>query len=196
MRVSTADRRAQLIDAAITVLMRDGYEKASLRVIAAEAGASLAAVHVCFEDKDDLMSAAMEAFSVRLTVPVSGRAVLQRGIREAATKIMDGFWKAIVEDRNYAVAQFEVGLWSLRNTADSKIIRLIYENYEHQIAEVLDKARRLSGDEPKLPIPLLARGVVAIMDGCSFQYMAAPQSSQARELCNRLLDGLFEQAGL
>ncbi|RYE42443.1 MAG: hypothetical protein EOP24_32550 [Hyphomicrobiales bacterium] len=94
------------------------------------------------------------------------------------------------------MAQFEVGLWSLRNTADNKIIRLIYESYEHQIGEVLDKARRLSGDEPKLPIPLLARGLVAIMDGCSLQYMAAPQSSQALELRNRLLDGLFEQAGL
>ncbi|WP_312529205.1 TetR/AcrR family transcriptional regulator [Paracoccus sp. (in: a-proteobacteria)] len=53
-----AQNRAKLSAAAQTVLQRQGYAKASLRDIAAEAGVSLSKLHYYFNDKSHLMVSA------------------------------------------------------------------------------------------------------------------------------------------
>lgn len=196
MRVSTERRRGQLVEAAIRLLMRDGVERVSLRAIATEAGASLAAVHVCFTDKDELMRAAMDGFLAQLTVSSSGRPVLKRGIRASATKIMDGFWKSVYADPNYALAQLEIGVWALRNPRHHDVIRHIYVTYEAQIVEILEKSQALSGEQPALSVSEIALGVVAVMDGCIWQYLADPTHSRARELGDTMIDALCTRAGI
>ena len=54
-RLPILERRAQLVRAALVVATRDGFEAATVRAIAAEAGVSLGVVHYCFEDKDELL---------------------------------------------------------------------------------------------------------------------------------------------
>ena len=60
-RLPMAERRAQLVRAALTVASRDGIEAATVRAIAAEAGVSLGVVHYCFEDKNELLREVGEA---------------------------------------------------------------------------------------------------------------------------------------
>ena len=60
-RLPMAERRAQLVRAALTVASRDGIEAAAVRAIAAEAGVSLGVVHYCFEDKNELLREVGEA---------------------------------------------------------------------------------------------------------------------------------------
>ena len=52
--------RARIIEAAKEILGRDGYEKASIREIANEAGVARGLVHYYFETKEDLLAAVAE----------------------------------------------------------------------------------------------------------------------------------------
>src|SRR5690625_5306940 len=62
-RRSVAERREQLIDAAINVLAREGMDAATTRRITDEAGLALGAFHYAFRNKDDLLQAVIERIS-------------------------------------------------------------------------------------------------------------------------------------
>ena len=67
-RMPVAERREQLVEAALTVASRDGIEAATVRAVAAEAGVSLGVVHYCFQDKDELLRAMAHAITARNSV--------------------------------------------------------------------------------------------------------------------------------
>ena len=62
-RLPVAERREQLIEAALAVASREGIEAATVRAVAAEAGVSLGVVHYCFQDKDELLRAMAHAIT-------------------------------------------------------------------------------------------------------------------------------------
>jgi AcrR family transcriptional regulator len=55
-RLSADQRRRQIIEATVRVLARDGYQRASVSAIVAEAGVSKGLVWHYFTDRDDLMA--------------------------------------------------------------------------------------------------------------------------------------------
>lgn len=194
VRISTEVRRQQLIDATVAVLMRDGVAKASLRNIAAEAGASLAAVHVCFKNKDELLSGAFEGFLDETWLSIDSPADPTLGLRGASHRILDGFWTALLLKPFWVIAQFEVEMWSLRQRGHHDIIRQVYIRYEERIAQILEVAVRASGEMPVVPLSRVARGIVAITDGCGLQQLAEPISTAHRELADMMLDSLIDRA--
>ena len=54
-RVSSADRRAALVRAALRVIDRDGVHGATTRAIVAEAEMSLASFHYVFQSRDEMI---------------------------------------------------------------------------------------------------------------------------------------------
>ncbi|MFV0258985.1 MAG: TetR family transcriptional regulator [Acidimicrobiales bacterium] len=68
---STADRaRRRLIDAAVTVLARDGFAHASARAIAAEAGGANGLIYYHFGSMDQLLAATARALAERGTARI------------------------------------------------------------------------------------------------------------------------------
>ncbi len=84
-RMPVAERREQLIGAAITVASRDGIEAATVRAVAAEAGVSLGVVHYCFQDKSELMRAMAHKITAQ-NAPTD--------LREVALEQYRGQWSA------------------------------------------------------------------------------------------------------
>ncbi len=54
-RVSSAERRSALVQAALRVIHRDGVNGATTRAIVAEAGMSLASFHYAFRSRDEMI---------------------------------------------------------------------------------------------------------------------------------------------
>lgn len=96
---SSPDRnptRTALVEAALRLFGQKGYDAASTREIAAEAGANIAAIAYHFGGKDGLRRACVEAIGERLSAIVGplptappgraeARALLERVVRAAAT---------------------------------------------------------------------------------------------------------------
>lgn len=64
-RVSTAERRTQLLDAAITVIVRDGYAKVSIEAIALEASVTRPVVYGVFDGLGDLLTTLLDRQQMR-----------------------------------------------------------------------------------------------------------------------------------
>src|SRR5438552_2040265 len=70
-RMSAADRRALLVDAAIEVMCREGAAHTTTRAIVAEAGMQIGVFHYCFRSKEELVLEVMTTLGRRTYAAVN-----------------------------------------------------------------------------------------------------------------------------
>lgn len=197
MRVPTPERREQLLDATIEVMKREGVESTSLRKVAIEARASLAAIHVCFEGKEQMMKLAVERY-LRTVVDSLGDDVdtLTRGVRCTALRLMDRFWTTLVQEPLVVLSQMEIGAWAHRNSQHAELLVYIYERYEREFNLLLAQSARLNGDKLAMPVSRLSRALIVIGDGSILAYLAEPSNPDHRLVFDQLVEQLLTSAGV
>jgi AcrR family transcriptional regulator len=180
-RLPVAERREQLIEAALAVASRDGIDAATVRAVAAEAGVSLGVVHYCFQDKDELLRAMAHAIT---------SANLQRSLGEVPAEaadpasviegVLDALWTGIRESRGPQLLSYELTTSSLRH---AELNQVAIEQYRGQWAaaeQVLDLVERSAQVGWSVPRSSLARTVVAVIDGFSLAWLVDGDSEAAR----------------
>ena len=180
-RLPVAERREQLIEAALAVASRDGIDAATVRAVAAEAGVSLGVVHYCFQDKDELLRAMAHAIT---------SANLQRSLGEVPAEaadpasviegVLDALWTGIRESRGPQLLSYELTTSSLRH---AELNQVAIEQYRGQWAaaeQVLDLVERSARVGWSVPRSSLARTVVAVIDGFSLAWLVDGDSEAAR----------------
>ncbi|KOF14355.1 hypothetical protein AC244_27335 [Ensifer adhaerens] len=191
MRIPSALRREQLVDATIQVMRENGMQSVTMREVAKRANASLAAVHYCFKDKDDLVHAAVERW-LKEMVPDSMRFQTGGGMRATVRSMLQAWWDAIEEVPQNAQAQFELFLWAVRNS--DRIRSVMYPLYLTEIVSVLKQAQDASGESCDWDLMTIAQSLLVIVDGCSFQYFSDPESKSAKELSFEMAEAVFSRA--
>ena len=109
--VRAADREEQLLAAAKTVLVRDGYQALTLRTIAKEAGIGLSTLQYVFRSRADLVRALVD----RVTEDAGFRtpAFPSSGLRSALVEVAAWYGEAVLADpgmRELVRADFAAGL--------------------------------------------------------------------------------------
>lgn len=173
-----AERREQLIEAAIAVLAEHGLDGMTTRRITEEAGLALGAFHYAFESKHALMRAVIERFSDGVD------RVLLESLRSASNpddptllirQLLDAFWDYVESTPMLQVAQYELTVHALRDPdlrelADLQIERTA-QAVELVIAELPDVGER-SED--------VARFIAATMDGLILHHLVQRDPASAR----------------
>jgi AcrR family transcriptional regulator len=193
VRIPSALRREQLVDATIDVMRENGIQSVTMREVAKRANASLAAVHYCFKDKDELVHAAIERW-LKEMVPDEMRRQTSAGVRLAVRRMLDVWWDGLERVPNNAQAQFELFLWAVRNS--ETIRKSMYPLYLGEITLVLKEAQRTTGDTCDWELERIARSLLVIVDGCSFQYFNDPESSGAKALSYEMAEAVFDRANV
>lgn len=193
MRIPSALRREQLVDATIEVMRENGVQSITMREVAMRANASLAAVHYCFKDKDELVHAAIERW-LKEMVPDEMRRQTGAGVRLAVRRMLDVWWDGLEKVPKNAQAQFELFLWAVRNS--ERIRKSMYPLYLAEITSVLAEAQRMTGDTCDWELERIARSLLVIVDGCSFQYFNNPESSDAKALSYEMAEAIFSRANV
>ena len=131
-RLPVAERREQLIEAALAVASRDGIDAATVRAVAAEAGVSLGVVHYCFQDKDELLRAMAHAITAQ-NLERSTRASFPPGasIADVIDGTIDALWDGIRESRGAQLLSYELTTSSLRHP---ELNQVAIEQYRGQWA--------------------------------------------------------------
>jgi len=193
VRVSTADRREQLIDATINVMRRYGVQAATMRAVAAEAGAQLATVHYCFEDKDALFAAAIQRW-LRVMITDAISFSIDGGMRKAAQQMVRAWWVALESTPTDAMAQFELPLWAIRND-NRELASTIYPAFIKELSAMLSRSMEAAGETCAWEVERFSRALLVVIDGCSLQHLSDP-TSRARELCDDMLETLLLKASI
>ncbi len=181
-RLPVAERREQLIEAALAVASRDGIEAATVRAVAAEAGVSLGVVHYCFQDKDELLRAMAHAItSANLQRSLGDLPEQVQDPQTVIETVIDALWSGIRESRGPQLLSYELTTSSLRHP---ELNQVAIEQYRGQWAaaeQVLELVERSARVDWSVPRAALARTVVAVVDGFSLAWLVDGDGEAARD---------------
>lgn len=164
-----SQRRKQLVEATITLALREGLEVATVRRIADEAGVALGTVHYCFGSKRALLEAVVDSITqptIEIDVPVEATPA------EVIEAAFNAYWTDAGSNRERQQLVYELISHLLRQEDRGPelartIFRRAYDVVETFITEHGQQfADRLPGDPETI-----ARMVVAITDGVALAWI-------------------------
>ncbi|MEO0325257.1 MAG: TetR/AcrR family transcriptional regulator [Myxococcota bacterium] len=186
---------AQIVDAAMRVLARQGYARTSLLDIAREAGMSKGALHYHFPTKEALIQVVLEAACDRVQArtleawsPADGAFVSLR--RSLAT-----LWEVRAARSSEALVIADLLSLSLNDPALRPQLAKFYAHSAAQVQSYLEEQLLPLGLRPKVDLAVLPRLVIGLLDGLVMQVFVDPAAltpTQVVTAVETLALGLFE----
>ncbi|GGD05355.1 TetR/AcrR family transcriptional regulator [Nocardioides daphniae] len=176
-RMPVEDRRAQLVDAAIAVMTREGVRRATTRAIVAEAGASLSVFHYCFDSKRALLEDVVRTL-VNRTAAMAREALhtVEPGSDPLHTSLM-AYWAHVTAHPDEHQLTYEVAQHCLRDPELAEVGRTQYDHYAGVIAGHLRTNVPGASESPALEE--VSRYLAVVIDGLTFDWLVRRNDEQA-----------------
>ena len=181
--------REAVVAAAARVFVRDGFQSASLREIAAEAGLTTGAIYSNFDGKGDLFLAVLEEkLDPRLEL-------MYEAARDAPTggvgaRVGEQFAAYLKQRRRWLILLIEFWAQSARDPKLSRKFGDRHAKLRAAISEVLAERAATNGVSLVLPPGELAMLLVALTNGMAVEQLADP-SGVPGDLYGKALDLLL-----
>ncbi|ROR46542.1 TetR/AcrR family transcriptional regulator [Kitasatospora cineracea] len=149
--VSAAERRPQLIKAAIDLMSREGIAAGSTRAVAAELGVAQATLQYIFGTKKDLYRAVIEQLTddyidrVRAAHPDDGP------FPQQVEALVHALWDGMTDDYNRYVLLYEFSAMAFRDPDLRRILSEHEQRSEQTAADLLDALADAHGIDLSLP---------------------------------------------
>lgn len=169
----TADaRRAELLQAALRVMSREGIAAGTTRAIVAEAGMPLATFHYCFRSRNELLRELITFLTTMESQAASDAMTPSGDFREMVRQALRGYLGHLVANPGYELFLFELNHYALRTPELHDLAEEQYRRYYETVTELLVNAAELAGMTWTIEMPQLARLVVMITDGATTTWLA------------------------
>jgi AcrR family transcriptional regulator len=171
---SRQQTRTRLLEAAVQVFSRRGYQVATVDEIAEAAGYSKGAVYSNFSSKEELFLELLDQRFALERANWPGLADVIAPAHDPAPSQEDGYIEAIRTDRDWVILLMEFMLCALR---DEKIWRMVQPRI-HALQQDMQAAlaglyaeRQL---QPEIPVEMLPHAIISLGIGLSLQYFMDP----------------------
>ncbi|MFB7449033.1 TetR/AcrR family transcriptional regulator [Streptomyces sp. NPDC056194] len=188
-RMPSAERRRQLVEAAIRAMTRDGVARTTTRSICAEAGVSLSVFHYCFDSKQALLEAAIETINDTYVVHVMSAVEPRATLRETVRGALGTYWNHVSAHPAEHMLTYELTQYALREEGFEHLARAQYEQYVASGTTLIAQVCAVCEVEPRVSLSLLAHLLAAMIDGLTLQYLVLGDERTAAAL----LDATAEQ---
>ncbi|TCP41253.1 TetR family transcriptional regulator [Tamaricihabitans halophyticus] len=190
----TAERRAQLLDAAVAVMRDGGIQAATTRAVADRAGLPQGAFHYCFRSKDEMFSALLEreldASLGNAWEAVAHTRDLETGIAAALRAILD----RVRSDPEYHLLTAELVDVAARTPELAHIASREHTAYVDQTDRILRQWQESVGTPLSVDSQLLAQVLVAASSGITSAWLSARDDEAAHESIALLSSALAVKA--
>lgn len=180
-----AERKAELLDATLRIIARDGLAGLSMRGLAAEAGAPLGAVSYYFAGKDELVEAAFARHS-----EIEGarmQAMIARLGSTTPDEMADAVADFVVEGttvrRQQLITEYELMVESARRPALQELTAGWLRSLRTQMVEVMTA---LGSADPEID----ARLLLAVISGLEVDSLADQQGPGHRDTVREILQSM------
>ncbi|SED94505.1 TetR/AcrR family transcriptional regulator [Streptomyces sp. TLI_105] len=170
-RMPSAERRRQLVEAAIRAMTRDGVARTTTRSICAEAGVSLSVFHYCFDSKQALLEAAIETITGNYVTRVMAAVEPGATLRDTVRGALQTYWDHVTAHPGEHMLTYDLTQYALREPGFEHLARAQYEQYVASAAALIDQVSEVRGQEPRVPVEVLARYLAAAIDGLTLQFL-------------------------
>ncbi|MGW0515804.1 TetR/AcrR family transcriptional regulator [Crossiella sp. NPDC003009] len=193
--VSAAERRPQLIKAAVDLMTREGVAAGSTRAIAAELGVAQATVHYTFGTKEDLYRAVMEQLTHDLIAQVERAAHGDGGFEETVAALAAALWRTLREQPTTHQLLSELFMFALRSPRLQQALESHYREVTAVTAKLVAEAAERTGHQLAQPAETLARFFLAGFDGLSMHHLSLPDEAAELTCLQALVSAVVALAG-
>lgn len=166
-----ARARAQILDAAIRCLVRDGVAGSSMAAIASEGGVSKALLHYHYADRSRLMAEVVRQLGRRIVARERSAMDTTRG-----SGAVDALWAWLDDELSRGELRALLELAMQREDEVSEAANVVATLRHRAAAQTVEQLFGDLGLTPRMPAELLGAASVAFVDG-----LAIGMSSPARE---------------
>ncbi|MFM9372989.1 TetR/AcrR family transcriptional regulator [Streptomyces sp. Da 82-17] len=185
-RVPAAERRNDLVNAAIQVIASHGVDGATTRRIAEQANAPLATLHYCFHSKEQLFAAVFEKLAERYhEVLVAHDA--HGDLRTTARAILRGAMDWYLDSSDFASATIELISWAQRQQDHPAVA--VYNEAFKSMRTILETAAVGQDVEPET-IDQIGYIIGALSDGFVVNWLTYADRDQAARQADVVMDVL------
>lgn len=198
-RRTVDERREELIDAAIDVLMQRGLSRTTTRAVTDRAGLALGAFHYAFRSKDDLLEAVADRLGDQLvTVLADAGRGGSDDMMTMVESLITGYWTSVEQAPTLHLAMQEVTTQALREPQLRSVATRLHERQLATVGELL-------GSVPDAPTDVdrtdLARTLLASLEGLTVHALVEDDpgaarrrlSLQSRAIEAAIADGMFSR---
>lgn len=164
------EKRDKVVEAAYKVMSEKGYEKASIKDIANEAGITPGLIHYYFRNKEEILTDLLLASSQQYTQDMQR---LQSSVPAAhlAKAALSEPKERVERQPDWYKLRFELFALGLRNPQISDRVNALLGNARTGIEEILHKVAGSAGDEADS----VAAIMLACFDGLALQKLLNPE---------------------
>ncbi|MER6378746.1 TetR/AcrR family transcriptional regulator [Streptomyces sp. NPDC001118] len=184
--VSAAERRPQLIKAAIDLMTREGVAAGSTRAIAAELGVAQATVHYTFGTKEELYRAVMEQLTQDLVAQVERAAPTDASFEDTISTLAEALWRTVLEQPASHQLLTELSMFALRTPHLQEALHAHQRDISAVTTKLISEAAERTGHRLTQPAETIARFFLAGFDGLTMQHLSLPDE-EAEGVCMRAL---------
>jgi len=189
-RMSSVDRRLELVKAALRVIAENGVQGATTRAIVAEAGMSLASFHYAFASRDEMMEELIAYVVENQTVAAFSTIRYGSDIRTTIRDGLQAFFESIVVDSANEQVLFELMLFALRTPGLEALPDKQWTNYRAAATELLNAAAVNAGIRWSRPIGEVAQMLITVTDGLTLAWLANRDRAAAATVMDIAADSL------
>jgi AcrR family transcriptional regulator len=190
-RIASAERREQLVRAALRVIARSGVAAATTRAVVAEAGMSLASFHYAFRSHDEMMGQLVS------TVVAAQRdvaaAALGPDLRASIRAALGVYLDLLIADPVQEQALLEIMQYAMRTPGLEPLVREQWASYRAAAESLAVEAAAAAGVQWRVPVADVARLVITITDGVTLAWLAdrdAAAAATTLDLAAHAIDAL------
>jgi AcrR family transcriptional regulator len=181
-RMPSAERRRQLVEAAVRAMARDGVAKTTTRSICVEAGVSLSVFHYCFDSKQALLEAAIGSITDNSVALVKANVEPKATLHETVRGALGTYWAHVTAHPAEHMLTYELTQHALREKGFEQLARTQYEKYIASGTALLEQVCAVCEVTPRVPMTVLAHLLAATIDGLTLQYLVLGDESTAEAL--------------
>ncbi|MDQ0945239.1 TetR/AcrR family transcriptional regulator [Streptomyces sp. V1I1] len=194
-RMPSAERRRQLIEAAIRAMTRDGVSRTTTRTIAAEAGVSLSVFHYCFDSKQALLESVIAAITDHYVTVVKEAIRPKATLRETIRAGFHAYWEHVSANPGEHMLTYELTQYALRQPGFEHLARRQYELYSDTYTQLIEQLRNSMEFELRVPVPVLARYLAAMTDGLTLNFLVLGDDTAAADILDMIADQVVNLVG-
>lgn len=191
-RMSIADRRAALMEAAFRVISEKGVSAATTRAIAAEAGMPLASFHYAFESHTDLMGELIVVVTAREAQAVNEVFEMGEDLLSSVRSALQAYISHLVESPGMERAVLELTQYASRTPTLEHLAPEVYARYRSIVLELLEQAEA-AGYQWITPKADIVSQIIVVTDGLAMNYLVDHDEAAVRRAADALALGIASQ---
>ena len=180
------ETRQRLLDAALPVFARNGFERATVDEIVRDAGYSKGAFYVHFESKEDLFWAMLEERIGGVQETLRDAIDIELTVAENQRRILQAIFDLDREDPAWPALFMEFAAHAGRNPKVRDRLGEMYRRWHSFTVEMLSGARDAGKVRADLDVEFTASVIIALVEGTLIQSRLAPNEVRPQALVEPL----------